>query len=297
MNVFVTGVCGRLGRAVAAEAPTQGHTVLGIDTKPWPSDKLPLPKGVEVHSGSYEDRPTVERLLPGCDAIIHTAGPHGEYVKQLGLAGFLRSNVECVADLLEAAVRHGVRRVALSSTMEVLLGRDWTASGATVVDEESAPACDSAYSVSRLLQEEMGRQFSRMHGISVGSLRYMAFGDRDDKTLGPSLLARSITAADTARASICAIGIDSLRGDVFNIGPKTPLTTRDILAAMTDPDGVVEKYFPGAAEVLRASGYKLTRDDFWPVTSIRKAKLILGWEPRYTFESWLMEHGWKRKQI
>jgi nucleoside-diphosphate-sugar epimerase len=296
MKLFVTGICGRLGRAIAAEAPAQGHAVCGIDVKPWPAEKGPLPKGVDVHSGSYEDRPTVESLLPGCDAIIHTAGPHGELVNRLSLTGFLRSNVECVAELLEAAVRHGVRRVALSSTMEVLLGRDWSASGAAVVDEQSAPACDSAYSISRLLQEHMGREFSRLRGISIGSLRYMAFGDGEDRALGPSLLARSITAADTARACLAAVRIDSLRGDVFNIGPKTPLTNSDILAAATDPERVVEKYFPGAADILRASGYALRFDDFWPVTRIRKAELILGWEPRYTFERWLIEHGWQRTQ-
>jgi nucleoside-diphosphate-sugar epimerase len=297
MKLFVTGICGRLGRAIAAEAPAQGHTVLGIDTKPWPADHAPPPEGVEVHPGSYEDVPTVERLLAGCDAIIHTAGPHGELVGKLGLAGFLHANVECVANLLEAAARHGVRRVALSSTMEVLLGRDWASSGAAVVDERSAPAGDSAYSISRLLQEHMGRELSRTLGLSIGSLRYMAFGYGEDARLGPSLLARSLTAADTARACLCAVGLDSLRGDVFNIGPKTPLTNADILAAVNDPEGVVEKYFPGAVEVLRASGYTPTFDDLWPVTSIRKAKLILGWEPRYTFETWLTEHGWKGKRV
>lgn len=295
MKLFVTGVCGRLGRAIATEAPRQGHTVLGIDTAPWPGASRPPPPGVEVHSVSYEDIAAVECLLPACDAVIHAAGLHGDFVGQLDLAGFLRANVERVASLLEAAGRQGIRRAALSSTMEVLVGRDWRASGATVLDEQSAPACDSPYSISQLLQEQLGAELARALDMSVASLRYVAFGYRADSALGPSLLARAITATDAARACIRAVGLDNLRGEVFTIGPKTPLTSKDILAGVKDPDGVVERYFPGATETLRASGCQLSCDHLWPVTSIRKAGMMLGWAPRYTFESWLVEHGWESR--
>jgi nucleoside-diphosphate-sugar epimerase len=91
--------------------------------------------------------------------------------------------------------------------------------------------------------------------------------------------------------------MDGLRGDVFNIGPKTPLTNQDIIAANKNPDAVVEKYFPGAVEVLKANGYKLTWDEFWPVTSIRKAKLILGWKPQYTFETCWASAGGRENRI
>jgi nucleoside-diphosphate-sugar epimerase len=137
-------------------------------------------------------------------------------------------------------------------------------------------------------------------------LRYFVGNEKHDKdrcdqkaTPRPpktsNLLARSLAPSDVARAVLRVASMDGLRGDVFNIGPKTPLTNQDIIAAKTNPDAVVEKYFPGAVEVLKANGYKLTWDEFWPVTSIRKAKLILGWEPQYTFETWLGERGWKRK--
>lgn len=295
MKLLVTGICGRLGRALAAEGAAQGHTVVGIDRVPWPADRLEVPKGAEIVPGSYEDLALLEKLLPGCDALLHTAGPHGADVKKVSLGDFLHSNVEMVARMLEVAVKTGVRGVALSSTMEVLFGRDWTTSGIAVVDEQSAPVCDSAYSMSRLLIEQLAQQFCRKHPISVASLRYMAFGYGSDRNLGPSLLARALAPRDVARAAIRAGTMGGLRGDVFNIGPKTPLTNQDIVAAMADPEAVVEKYWPGAVAVLKTSGFQLTPDAFWPVTSIRKAKLILGWEPEYTFEVWLTERGWKRQ--
>lgn len=85
-----------------------------------------------------------------------------------------------------------------------------------------------------------------------------------------------------------------MQGDVFNVGPKRPITNRDIIQAFTDPESVVEKYWPGALEVLKAKGFKIKSENFWPVANIRKAKLILGWEPELTFESWLLDNGWKK---
>ena len=38
MKLFVTGVCGRLGRAIAQVAAGQGMDVVGIDIVPWPDD-------------------------------------------------------------------------------------------------------------------------------------------------------------------------------------------------------------------------------------------------------------------
>ncbi len=294
MRILVTGICGLLGRAIAAEARTQGHAVVGVDSRPWPVGQT-LPPGVHVLAGFFEDTKLMKELLISCDAMIHTAGPHGEQVGKLGLAEFLHLNVESVACLLETAWNVGVRHVILSSTMEIVLGRDWTASGAAFVDEESTPRPDSAYSIRRLLQEQLAREQSRLYDVSVASLRYMAFSDIPDETLGPRLLARSVSPRDVARAAIRAASLDGLKGDVFHIGPKTPLTNSDIVAAFSDSKAILEKYFPGAFPILDKHGFETKSRYFWPVTSIRKAKLILGWEPGYTFETWLIAHGWNKK--
>ena len=295
MKLLVTGICGRLGRALAAEAPAQGHVVVGLDLVPWPAEKGELPKGVEYVAGTYEDFPLMEKLLPGCDAIIHTAGPHGGFGKKLSLAQFIHSNVESVAQMLDIALKSGVHHVVLSSTMEVQIGRGWDTSGITYVDEESPTRCDSAYSLSRYLVEQLGREYANLNKMSIASLRYMAFGYGSDRKLGVQLLARSLSARDVARACLAAATKDDLRGDVFNIGPLTPLTSIDVVMAHTDPVSVFERYFPGAVEVIKANGHALPSDQFWPVTSIRKAKLMLGWEPELTFEKWLVSLGWKPK--
>jgi len=291
MKILVTGICGRLGRAIAAEAERQQHTIVGVDQIPWPSEH-PLPAGVEVFSGSYEDISSIEGHLKSCDALIHTAGPHGGHVKRLTLGQFIHGNVESVANLLECAVRCGVKRAVLSSTMEILFGRDYTASGIAILDEECPPRSDSSYSTSRLLQEHLAREFCRKYPISIASLRYMVFGYDQDENLGLLLLARGLSPRDVARAVLAAAARDDMRGDIFHIGPETPLTNRDIVEAMTNPAAVIERYYPGASAVLAAKGLVPTFESFWPVTSIRKARAILGWRPEFTFADWLRQQGW-----
>ena len=65
MKMVVTGICGRLGRALAIEASAHGHSVVGVDLMDWPAEEMPLPRGVELVKGSYEDFPLMEQLLRG----------------------------------------------------------------------------------------------------------------------------------------------------------------------------------------------------------------------------------------
>ncbi len=293
MRIFVTGMCGRLGSVVAEEAGRQNIEVVGIDRAEW-SRKTAMPKVARFELGSYTDADLLNRLLPGCDAIIHTAGPHGEYVAKLGLADFIDQNVTANARMLEAAQNAGVKSVIFSSTMEVLAGRDWKPSGAAVLDENCPPATDSQYSLSRYLLEELAKEFSRQRGLCTASLRYMCFGYVPWNSIGPDLLARHITSRDVARAVLISALRTDLAGDVFLIGPETPLTNHDIIDALADPHRVLERHFAGASAILEAHDLSLRSHHFWPVASIRKAKLILGWQPQDTFEKWLTERGWQR---
>jgi len=285
MKLFVTGLCGRLGKAIAEEAADQGLQVVGIDVVPWTGDDLP--EGIEFHRGSFEDFGFVEPLMHGCGGLIHTAGLHGGHLEESGLQEYLRVNVVSCAGLLEAALGAGIRRFALASTMEVPAGRDWNGVGATIIDENTEPRTDSAYSLSRRLVEDLGKEFARQHGVSVALLRLCGFGWMPDAELGPRLLARTLPSRDVGRAMICAVQKDGLVGELFVIAPKSPLTERDMIAAFSDPWEVIERHYPGAAAILESRGVELEHGNFYPVSNISKAEHILGWTPKMTFDRWL----------
>jgi len=70
MKVLITGISGAMGRHVALELLERGHTVLGIDRRPWPD----APRGVEVCRADTRKRPAEDvfrQQRP--DAVIHMA--------------------------------------------------------------------------------------------------------------------------------------------------------------------------------------------------------------------------------
>lgn len=70
MKVVITGITGALGRMVADELVHGGHTVIGIDRRPWPD----APRGVEMVRADVRKRPAEDVFrTQHPDAAIHMA--------------------------------------------------------------------------------------------------------------------------------------------------------------------------------------------------------------------------------
>lgn len=70
MKVLVTGVSGRLGRVLARSLLARGHTVLGVDRRPWPDP----PRGLEMFAVDIRKRPAEDLFRTRCpDAVVHMA--------------------------------------------------------------------------------------------------------------------------------------------------------------------------------------------------------------------------------
>ena len=293
MKIFVTGLCGALGRALAKEASAAGHPVVGINRGPWPEGE-PTPPGVQLVRCAMDDTDAVRRALDGCEAMVHGAGLHQGHAAHSDLAAFIHGNVEACAALLDLAHAAGVRRVVLCSSMTVQIGQSWNQSGACVLDESMPAMVSHHYSVSKWLVERLGEAFCRTHpDISIATLRHMAFGPGNDGNPA-NLLARFLSDRDAARACLCALNTPGLRGEVFNVGSATPLTNADICDAQSDPLVVIERLWPGAVAILAREGVQPKSSDFWPVASNVKCRALFGYEPVDTFEAWLISKGWRK---
>ena len=70
MKVLVTGISGFLGRMVGQELAARGHTVLGLDRRPWPD----APAGVQMFNADIRKRPAEDVFrVQRPDAVIHMA--------------------------------------------------------------------------------------------------------------------------------------------------------------------------------------------------------------------------------
>ena len=70
MKVLITGISGALARRVTAQLIEAGHTVIGIDRRPWPD----TPPGVEIYKVDVRKRPAEDVFrVHQPDAVIHMA--------------------------------------------------------------------------------------------------------------------------------------------------------------------------------------------------------------------------------
>ena len=286
MKILLTGACGCLGRAVRAIAGANHEFVLLDQAADVERDR--------GFRGSFTDADLVRRAIAGCDAIIHTAAMHGGQRGKKSNAEYIQTNVLGAENLFQAAMQAGVKRLAIASSMEVLVGGDWSGYGSAHLDETLPPRPNWIYPVTKFQVEILGHLYAQQHGLEVVQLRYMAFDDTPMEKIGFALLARDLTSRDAARATLLAATQPGLKDEVFNIGPETPMTPADVIAARSNPIKVLERHFPGCSEILKRHNLQPVYENFWPVTSIERAKRALGWQPQDTFEKFLQSLGWRR---
>ncbi|MEW6357693.1 MAG: NAD(P)-dependent oxidoreductase [Planctomycetota bacterium] len=146
-RILLTGALGCLGSAVRQVAGSD-HELVCMDI--GPSDDP------SVRQGDFTDAARMRDLLAGCDAVIHTASLHGGHRLTHTPTQFAEANVGGLVTMLDLCRELGVRRFVFSSTIEILVGRDWTASGMAVLDEGAAPRPDWIYPLTKLLGEQVG---------------------------------------------------------------------------------------------------------------------------------------------
>ncbi len=281
MRIMLTGAAGKLGRAVR-QAAAGRHELVCVDIESGDDG--------EVRQGTFTDLDFMRDLMTGCDALVHTAALHGGNAATHTPLQFTEVNVLGFQGLLELAVELGVRRVVFSSSMEVVIGRQWLSGGMAVLDEQTPPSPDWIYPLNKWQCELLGQYYHRNHGMTFTALRYMGFGYAE--VLNPDLLARMVATEDVARANLLAAEREDVTFDVLHIGCRTPLTNDDIVSAQTDPGAVVDRHWPGAWQVLQREGVEMGHKRFWPVTRIDRARAVLGWEPQVGFADYLHSLGW-----
>ena len=138
MRVAITGGTGFVGGHLAARLSRQGHQVVllarGVDQRPWAQEVLRLPRTTVVRAG-IGDADALARAFAGCQAVAHCAGIN----RQLGRQTYQAVHVRGTANVVRAATRAGVRRLALLSFLR------------------ARSACGSAYHESKWAAEELVR--------------------------------------------------------------------------------------------------------------------------------------------
>lgn len=112
MKVAITGASGHVGITVIEELKRRGHEVIGLCFNDL--DYF-LANSIAYIDGNVNDRESIEKLLEGCDALIHSAAVISIDGDQQGIVR--KVNVEGVRNVMQTALDLKIKRVVHISSI------------------------------------------------------------------------------------------------------------------------------------------------------------------------------------
>jgi uronate dehydrogenase len=182
-RVLITGAGGGIGRGLR-------ETLRGVYPVLRLSDRVPVAPardGEEVDQTELADMAAVERMVAGCDGIIHLGGISGENSWEKILEG----NIVGLYNTFEAARRAGVQRIVMATSNHAV----GFYPRAQTIDHQVTVRPDSRYGVSKAFSEALASLYSDKHGIGFLCVRIGNYGTRpiDSRRLSIWVSPRDLT--------------------------------------------------------------------------------------------------------
>lgn len=280
MQVVVTGGSGKLGRAVIDELVAHGNRVANVDAALPRDQQVPFTRVDLTDFGQVvEAFSRIDSRYDGVDAVVHLAAIPGP--GNATNAATFANNVVGTYNVFAAARATGIHNVVFASS-ETVLGLPFDEPPPYLpVDEDVPLRPETSYSLGKVLDEEMARQFCRLDPeLKIIGLRFSNVMEPADYAQFPSWnddvsirkwnLWSYIDARDGAQAVRRALEHDAPGMDVFIIANADTVMSRP-------NEELVRTVFPGVP-IRRPLGEHDT------LLSIEKARRVLGYAP---------QHGWR----
>jgi UDP-glucose-4-epimerase GalE len=316
MSVLVTGGAGYIGSHTVRALRDQRVDVVVLDSLEYGHRRAVIDAPIEV--GDIADAALVQRVVEehGVDSVVHfaaykAAGESMEFPER-----YFENNVARTARLLAAIHEAGVERFVFSSTCAVY-GTPRT----LPVDEEHPTGPESPYGESKRIVEQMLRWFDECHGLRSVALRYFnAAGASPDARIGEdnprplNLVPLAMQAAlrqipqltvngtdyptpdgstirdyihvdDLADAHVRALGYLEQGGatTIVNVGTGRGASTIEVIDGAKRASGV---------DFATTSGPRRPGDPSAVYADNRRARELLGWEPKYDLDD-ILASAWK----
>jgi UDP-glucose 4-epimerase len=295
MKVLVTGGAGFIGSHVAERLLSDGHEVVILDDLSTGHVEHLHPDArfyqMDVQSPWLDELFKIERP----EAVLHQAAQASVRRSVADPVFDASVNVLGAVTLLQASVRHGVRRFLFASTGGALYG-----DADVIPTPEDYPTLPvSPYGASKLGAEVYLRTFHAVHGLSYAALRYAnVYGPRQDphgEAGVVAIFARRLLSGEPARINgdgkqtrdfvyvgdIAEANARALTSDAvgsFNVGTgvETDINTIFQLLKRLSGNNQAEVHGPPMPGEQRRS-----------VVDARKIEKVLGWRPRTSLEAGL----------
>lgn len=321
MKVLVAGGAGYIGSHCVRQLIAAGHDPIILDNFAYGHRKA-VPSGVKLHEASLADAAALDRIFSAerIDLVMHFAAYC--YVGESVTAPlkYYLNNVSATFTLLDAMLRHGVKKFVFSSTCATY---GVPASLPLVEGMPQAPI--NPYGQTKLDVENALKALAYANGLSFAAFRYFnAAGAAEDGSIGEDhdpethLIPLAIWAAQGSRPALQVFGTDyptpdgtCLRDYVhvddlsrahiaafeklaqpgtalfYNLGTGTPTSVLEVIKAVEKVTGlkVPVNYGPrreGDPPALYANSIK--------------AQTELGWKPKFMSIEPIVETAWRWHQ-
>jgi UDP-glucose 4-epimerase len=317
MKILVTGGAGYIGSVVTEQLLAAGESVVVLDNLSQGHRAAVHPRAAFVQ-GNLRGRSVIDAVLAEHqpEAIMHFASNTlvGESVEKPFL--YLGDNVVNGLNLLESAVKHGVRRFILSSTANLFDTPD-----EIPISEKERIVPGSPYGESKHILERILIWLDRLYGLRYAALRYfnaagasaergedhdpethiipivlqVALGKRDKVVIfGDDYPTRDGTCVrdyihvlDLAQAHILALYALDRGSRVYNLGNGQGFTVKEVIKVARAVTG-----HPIPAQV----GPRRPGDPPELVASSDRIRQELGWEPRHPELEQIIGSAWRWHQ-
>jgi nucleoside-diphosphate-sugar epimerase len=155
MKILITGATGYIGHKLTEEAISKGYKV-HILVRDIHSKYTPDHPDIITFKGDVTDKESVITAMKGCEKVLHAAGITSFYSKDRSV--FYKVNVEGTRNMLEAALKLGVKKFVFTSTGAVL-----GPSGKYPMTENDPRiiAFENDYEISKHWAEELVKEYCR----------------------------------------------------------------------------------------------------------------------------------------
>jgi nucleoside-diphosphate-sugar epimerase len=280
-KIAVTGGSGKAGRPVLRDLVERGHEVLNIDKVPSPESYAPDGPIPFLAADVTDFGQALEALkggeaLPGIEAVVHLAAipsPTHATPDQV-----FRTNVTSTHAVFAAAAQLGLQRVVWASS-ETTLGLPFERPPDYAPVDEAHVYPETSYALSKVVGEELARQFNRWSGIPIIGLRFSNVMVRSDYERFPSYwddpslrkwnLWGYVDESHVAESVHRALTADISGADSFIIAAGDTVMKRPSRELMAE-------VFPGVPVADSVTGTDTLLD-------IRKARSVLGYSPQFSW--------------
>ena len=295
MKILVTGADGFIGSHVVETLVKGGHDVRAFvlynsfNSWGWldESDKA-IRDSIDIFAGDIRDPHGVDKAVEEQEVILNLAALIAIPYSYHSPDTYIDTNIKGTLNILQAARRHGVKRVVQTSTSEVYGTAQYIP-----IDEAHPLHPQSPYAATKVGADQLALSFHASFDVPVGILRpFNTYGPRQSaRAVIPTIISQLANKSkvklgslsptrdfsfvqDTANGFLAAAQSDAIVGQTINLGSGFEISIKEtaetIARLMNKKLELVDdeqRVRPENSEVERLHA------------SIEKAKTLLGWQP------------------